>query len=105
MSGVIITLYMARPDVELDDRQFTLISKAIADPKRFEMLQRIGESKEAPTCTCMCEWTGLAPATVSHHLKELDNAGLVNVKRDGKFAYITFRRDVWKAYVKRLSGL
>jgi len=38
-------------------------------------------------------------------LKELDNAGLVNVKRDGKFNYITLRRDVWNAYVTRLSGL
>jgi ArsR family transcriptional regulator len=96
---------MSDREIKLDDRQFTLISKAIADPKRFEMLQRIGESKEAPTCSCVCSWTGLAPATVSHHIKELDNAGLVNVERDGKFAYLTLRRDVWKAYLKRLSAL
>jgi ArsR family transcriptional regulator len=92
-------------DFQLDDRQFTLISKAIADPKRFEMLQRIGESKDAPTCSCICGWTGLAPATVSHHLKELDHAGLVTIERDGKFAYLTLRRDVWRAYLKRLSAL
>jgi len=96
---------MSEREVQLDDRQFALISKAVADGKRFEMLRKIGESKEAPTCSCMCGWTGLAPATVSHHLKELDNAGLVNVKRDGKFAYLTLRRDVWKAYLKRLSVL
>ncbi len=89
--------------VELDDRQFTMISKALADPKRFQMLQKIGESKEAPTCSCVGEWVGLAPATVSHHIKELDNAGLVNVERNGKFAYLTLRRDVWKAYLKRLA--
>jgi ArsR family transcriptional regulator len=69
------------------------------------MLQKIGESKQAPTCSCVREWIGIAPATVSHHLKELDNAGLVNVRRDGKFAYLTLRRDVWKAYLKRLSTL
>jgi ArsR family transcriptional regulator len=96
---------MGPRQVHLDDRQFTLISKALADPKRFEMLQRIGQSKEAPTCSCVREWLHLAPATVSHHLKELENAGLVNVARDGKFAHITLRRDVWKAYVKRLSAL
>jgi ArsR family transcriptional regulator, arsenate/arsenite/antimonite-responsive transcriptional repressor len=96
---------MSHREIKLDDRQFTLISKAIADPKRFEMLQRIGASKEAPTCSCICDWTGLAPATVSHHLKELDHAGLVNIERDGKFAYLTLRRDVWDAYVKRLSVL
>ena len=103
--GAMMKTGMGHPDVPLDDGQFTLISKALADPKRFEMLQKIGESKEAPTCSCVREWVGLAPATVSHHLRELESAGLVNVKRDGKFAYISLRRDVLKAYLRRLSTL
>jgi ArsR family transcriptional regulator, arsenate/arsenite/antimonite-responsive transcriptional repressor len=96
---------MGAGEVQLDDEQFALISKALADSKRFEMLQRIGASQKAPTCSCVCEWTGLAPATVSHHLKELEAAGLVHMERSGKFAYLTLRRDVWKAYVKRLGAL
>ena len=92
-------------DVKLDGRQVGLISKALADPKRFEMLEKIGESKEAPTCSCVREWLGLSPATVSHHLKELENAGLIHMERDGKFAYITLRRDVLRAYLHRLSAL
>jgi ArsR family transcriptional regulator len=97
---------MIRPaPLKLDDQQLALISKALGDPKRFQMLQRIGTSRETPTCTCICEWTGLAPATVSHHLKELENAGLVKVERHGKFAQITLRRDVWAAYLNRLSSL
>lgn len=91
--------------VKLDDEQFALISKALADPKRFEMLQRVASSKEAPTCSCVCEWLGLAPATISHHLHELEAAGLVTIKRRGKFASIRLRRDVLDAYVKRLSNL
>jgi ArsR family transcriptional regulator len=51
------------------------------------------------------DWTGLAPATVSHHLKELDEAGLITMERSGKFTRLTLRRDVWKAYVERLSQL
>jgi ArsR family transcriptional regulator len=93
------------PKVQLDDRQLALISKALGDPKRFQILQRIGESREAPTCTCIREWTGLAPATVSHHLKELESVGLVKIERHAKFAYITLRRDVWAAYLNRLSSL
>jgi ArsR family transcriptional regulator len=68
-------------------------------------LQGIAGSKQAPTCSCVCEWLGLAPATVSHHLRELESAGLVNVQRDGKFAYISLRRDLLDAYVNRLSSL
>jgi DNA-binding transcriptional ArsR family regulator len=96
---------MSARDIKLDARQLTLISKALADPKRFEMLEKIGNSKEAPTCSCLRECLGLAPATISHHLKELETAGLVTVERDGKFAYITLRRDVLKAYLHRLSAL
>ena len=95
---------MGAHEVQLDGQQFTLISKALADPRRVEMLQRIGESRNAPTCSCVRDWLALAPATVSHHLRELENAGLVNVERDGKFAYISLRRDVLKAYVRRLSA-
>jgi ArsR family transcriptional regulator len=96
---------MAVREVHLEDGQFTLISKAVSDPKRFEMLQRIGQAKEAPTCSCLGEWLELAPATISHQLKELENAGLVDIQRNGKFANITLRRDTWKAYLKKLSTL
>jgi ArsR family transcriptional regulator, arsenate/arsenite/antimonite-responsive transcriptional repressor len=96
---------MGGRESKFDARQFALISKALADPKRFEMLERIAASKQAPTCSCVCDWLGLAPATVSHHLRELEAAGLVDVKRDGKFGYISLRRDVLDAYVNRLSSI
>jgi ArsR family transcriptional regulator len=105
MSNDIIKPDMGAREVQLDERQLTLISKALADPKRFEMLQKIAASPESPTCSCVCEWTGLSPATVSHHLKELNKAGLVHAERDGKFTHLTLRRDVWKAYLKRLAVL
>lgn len=90
---------------KLDDEQFARISKALADPKRFEMLQRIAASRETPSCSCLVDAVALAPATVSHHLRELESAGLVDVRREGKFAYISLRRSVLDAYVKRLSNL
>jgi ArsR family transcriptional regulator len=96
---------MAQKRVEIDDHQAGLISKALADPTRFEILRRIAETAEPPTCSCVRDWTGLAPATVSHHLKELDLAGLIRMERTGKFAHLTFRREVWDAYLKRLSNL
>ncbi len=91
--------------MKLDDTQVGLISKALADPKRFEILERIATSEVPPNCSCMREWTGLSAATVSHHLKELENAGLVSVERDGKFAYVSLRREVWAAYLNRLSKI
>jgi ArsR family transcriptional regulator len=91
--------------INIDDRQLGLISKALADPTRFRILEKVSGSKTTPTCSRVRDWTGLAPATVSHHLKELDEAGLIHIERSGKFAHITLRRNVWEAYLKRLSSL
>lgn len=41
----------------------------------------------------IAEKLGLAPSTVSHHLKELRNAGLVKMKRNGKTVEITLVED------------
>jgi len=96
---------MGARELKLDADRFALISRVLADPNRFAMLQKIAASKQAPTCSCVRDWLGLAPATISHHLRELESAGLVDVKREGKFAHISLRRDVLAAYVNRLSSL
>jgi ArsR family transcriptional regulator len=96
---------MAAHGKRIDARQFALIAKALADPSRLEMLRKIGESTDAPTCSCIRDWLNLAPATISHHLKELEKAGLVRIERDGKFAHISMRRDVLKAYLDQLASI
>jgi ArsR family transcriptional regulator len=91
--------------MKLEPRQVELISKALADPKRFEMLQHIAASSEAPTCSCLRDEVGLSAATITHHIQELEAAGLVQIEREGKFARLSLRRDVWDAYVKRLASI
>jgi len=91
--------------VDLDERQFALFSKALADANRFLILKKIADAESAPTCSCVRDWTGLAPATVAHHLRELEEAGLIKMERQGKFAHLTLRREVWDAYLKQLSSL
>jgi len=82
-------------------KQFQMISKAIADARRFEILERIANVTEM-ACAKLADDLPVSQATISHHLKELSDAGLVDVRREAKFAYFRLERKVWSAYLKAL---
>jgi ArsR family transcriptional regulator len=88
----------------MTDAEQARIAKAIADPTRFRLLQEIAQ-RERCTCSSVKDDLGVTPATLSHHLKELEEAGLIQVTREGRFAVMRLRRDVWKTYLKELSHL
>jgi ArsR family transcriptional regulator len=94
----------ANASVTLSDEQFQSIARALADPHRFAMLEQVAAA-EGMACGLLHEHDILSPATVSHHLKELSGAGLVEVKREGRDAYVSLQRPVLDAYLKRLACL
>lgn len=89
--------------VGLTNEEFCSIAKALADPQRCEILDRAAAAGELP-CSAIVETTALCQSTVSHHLKELVNAQLLERRRDGHFAYYRFRRDVMEAYLDVLRA-
>jgi len=93
-------------EAELSDEQFLAISKAVADPRRFAILQQVANCEARPlACSALQEHQIISPATISHHIKELTEAGLIHVEREGRHGNLTLQRAVWKAYLKRLSSL
>jgi ArsR family transcriptional regulator, arsenate/arsenite/antimonite-responsive transcriptional repressor len=92
---------------QLAPGQFERIAKALADPRRFEMLEAIAENRECPNQT-LCQFFPVSKATISHHLKELVQAGLVESEREGQYVNLRARSDVLEAYaaelVRRVGG-
>ena len=95
---------MAKARRNLPDEQMQAISQALADPRRFAILQQIA-GKTACACSAVRESQDVSPATISHHIKELADAGLVDVEREGRTATLTLRRDIWSAYLDQLGRL
>lgn len=76
--------------------------KVLADPGRLRLLSLIQAQPGGEACVChLTEPLGLSQPTVSHHLKVLLNAGLVEREQRGSWAYFRVRHEPLAA----LSGL
>jgi len=85
--------------------QRAAILKALSDPKRFELLEKIARAQCPLTCSMASEGLAISAATLSHHIKELQTSGLINVRREGKFAYLTIKAGVLEALAANLQSL
>ncbi|HSS13079.1 MAG TPA: helix-turn-helix transcriptional regulator [Rhizomicrobium sp.] len=94
---------MANP--KLSPRQLMLVAKALAEPRRVEILKQVGACDSPTGCSGLQESQKVTPATLSHHIKELENAGLVTIARQGKFMKLTLNRPVLDAYLAQLSKI
>jgi ArsR family transcriptional regulator, arsenate/arsenite/antimonite-responsive transcriptional repressor len=89
------------PRLVLSEKQFELIAKALADPRRMAVLEVIAGERECP-CQKLREEFPVSKATISHHIKELVRAGLVEAHRDGQYLNCEVRRDILEAYTAEL---
>jgi ArsR family transcriptional regulator len=98
-------LPILRLSMRLTDKQLERIASALAEPRRFRILKDLAAREVPIQCGTIADKHGVTNATISHHLKELEAAGLIEIVREGKFGNVTFRRDVWAAYLAKLTEL
>ena len=74
--------------------QLAAALRVLADPARLRLLSLIQSQPDAEACVChLVEPLGLTQPTVSHHLKVLLQAGLVEREQRGSWAYFRVREE------------
>jgi ArsR family transcriptional regulator len=80
-------------DPGLDAARIAEVAKALAEPVRVSIVDVL---RRSPAAVCQCELVPLfdmPQSTLSHHLKKLTDAGLVDVERRHKWAYYSLNPD------------
>ena len=86
-----------------DEQQLVLVSKALSDPTRVSILRRIAEGQGR--CGDVRECLGVSAATLSHHVKELERAGLISLQREGRFVNASIEKKAWKQHIAELKAM
>jgi ArsR family transcriptional regulator, arsenate/arsenite/antimonite-responsive transcriptional repressor len=88
----------------MDRAQVEKISKALADETRLRIFEAISATKNM-NCGDIVSMREVTPATVSHHLKILSEAGLIGCRREGQFVYSQAVPETIKAYTQALTKI
>ena len=100
---------LAAPTLSDDEALATAdLFRALADPARVRIVNLLATSEGEPVCICnLTEPLGLTQPTVSHHMKKLVDAGLVDREQRGRWAFFSLRREAIEtlAAVADLKGV
>jgi ArsR family transcriptional regulator, arsenate/arsenite/antimonite-responsive transcriptional repressor len=80
------------------------VSKALADETRLRIFEAISATGHM-NCGEIVSMRGVTPATVSHHLKILSEAGLIACRREGQFVYSQTVPETIAAYTRALAKI
>ena len=88
----------------MEQIELARISKALSDPSRLRILEGISSRREM-FCRQVVEEYKLTPGTVSHHLKILADANLLETRRKGQFIYLKSQPETLREYGRALNRM
>jgi ArsR family transcriptional regulator len=92
----------------MDRAEIEKISKALADETRLRIFEAISATDRmncGEIVSLLVSMRGVTPATVSHHLKILSEAGLIACRREGQFVYSNAVPETIAAYGRALAQI
>jgi len=85
-------------------KQIAKVAKALSDETRFQIYEAIAAHKEL-NCGEVCSFQVVGHPTVSHHLRVLTDAGLIEARRQGQFIYYRAMRSTLTEFIETLAQL
>jgi ArsR family transcriptional regulator len=90
-------------DPALDSERLAAVAKALAEPVRVKIFDVLLRSSE-PVCQCeLIALFDIRQSLLSHHMRKLVDAGLVDVQRRHKWAYYSISHDAARELTAWLS--
>ncbi len=86
-------------------KQIEKISKALSDINRLKILQYMQRHQGKLECNAIDSFLRLAQPSISHHIKKLVEAGLIEPNKEGRFYNYALNTDVWESYLDHLRRL
>ena len=87
-AGEVCCSPLARAPLGVDDAEHVAnLFKALGDPVRLRLFSNIASSEGGEACVCDIQDVGVSQPTVSHHLRKLREAGLLESERRGTWVY------------------
>ena len=96
---------MSAPKPQQPDTEAALIvARALADPQRYRILKLLARNGQSTACAALLDEVAITPATLSHHMKELTEAGLVQAQRTGRTIQYSLRCDTLRCFLEGVSS-
>lgn len=87
----------------MDAKVFERISKALGDPYRLKIIEKIQKNSDFVPCTSLLDLCGLSQSTVSHHIKQLVDADLLTAVKEGRNVKYILNKEVFARYIHFLN--
>lgn len=87
----------------MNNIDIAFICKALSDSNRLEIVKMLSDSEK---CGCkLLETFEITQPTLSHHMKILNDCGLVNTRKEGKWSYYSLNCKTLSAFKEFIGGL
>jgi DNA-binding transcriptional ArsR family regulator len=89
-------------EANAEARQAVKVYKALGEPTRLKIALLLTEERNLCCSDIAGKLESIAGSTLSHHLKQLTDCGLLDLRKDGTYIYYSVNRDMARRYAPYL---